>query len=642
MIRRCYRNIHHFPRHHQHSYINNNHPCHYSLSKIFRIRSSQWTNIVCVNGNNRGINGIVGRANSTINNKNKNRRVTGIISTSSFSSLLLMPFSSSFLLKPSSSSSLLLNATFHSHRCYLHNNSNNKNKNGTNNNKGMETYKGIVNNNNDSIYNKNATNNNSNDNGDGKENNPFKIIAAMVVITAAATVATTVSMSSQFQKRRRKKSRPAPPPPLRWGRSVPKSVDSFIINMTRQQRQRDYSTQLSSSSSSSLSSSISSSSSSSPSTPIDVDVKLVNSNGEMNQGKDGKMMNKIKKKDNHDHDNNNNDKDCPLCRKYSKGPCGILFQNWHGQCIPDSQYDKKSSSNTDKSKDSSALLTCDELVAKLDQCWKENSLFYDSISLYDDDDNDEVSTTTVKSDNNIKIKITPTLKDEWEIFVNDLEGKLLPLSSLSSSLSLVSSFSSSSSSSTAIENIPNNCNNKNNDNSNNNNNNNKTNKMIPCLNFPSGMEPIMEIRRRSSTGDAMGIVAYLPEVTITIPKGTINKRNNNDTRNGGPPRIIDMTLLAAYVKDGKGRLLAAGSLDDLSPSSDDDDDDENELIAVERRRRVLRFEMINDASSDVDYIVAKALYGRLEYNEDGDGSEDANGSNNVDFVVLERVEHLPS
>ena len=156
------------------------------------------------------------------------------------------------------------------------------------------------------------------------------------------------------------------------------------------------------------------------------------------------------------------------------------------------------------------------------------------------------------------------------------------------------------------------------------------------------MEPIMEIRRRSSTGDAMGIVAYLPEVTITIPKGTINKRNNNDTRNGGPPRITDMTLLAAYVKDGKGRLLAAGSLDDLSPSSDDDDDDENELIAVERRRRVLRFEMINDASSDVDYIVAKALYGRLEYNEDGDGSEDANGSNNGDFVVLERVEHLPS
>ncbi len=63
-----------------------------------------------------------------------------------------------------------------------------------------------------------------------------------------------------------------------------------------------------------------------------------------------------------------NREDCPLCKKYSQGPCGPLFKKWI-QCL-DQQKD-------DESK-------CDALVPPLEKCLKQNKEFYDKISVYDD------------------------------------------------------------------------------------------------------------------------------------------------------------------------------------------------------------------------------------------------------------------
>ncbi len=65
-----------------------------------------------------------------------------------------------------------------------------------------------------------------------------------------------------------------------------------------------------------------------------------------------------------------NREDCPLCKKYSQGPCGSLFKKWI-QCL-------------DKQKDNESK--CDALVIPLEKCLKQNKEFYDKISVYDDDD----------------------------------------------------------------------------------------------------------------------------------------------------------------------------------------------------------------------------------------------------------------
>ena len=74
--------------------------------------------------------------------------------------------------------------------------------------------------------------------------------------------------------------------------------------------------------------------------------------------------------------------DCPLCKKYSRGPCGPLFQKWI-DCIDGKEENNQSD--------------CDYLLAPLDQCLKSHQAYYDKISLYDDDDNGDRKSTRLNS-----------------------------------------------------------------------------------------------------------------------------------------------------------------------------------------------------------------------------------------------------
>lgn len=73
--------------------------------------------------------------------------------------------------------------------------------------------------------------------------------------------------------------------------------------------------------------------------------------------------------------------DCPLCKKYSQGPCGEFFQKWI-QCIDSLDSGSK---NNEK---------CDSLLVPLDKCLKKHKDFYDKINVYDsesDVDADNIS-----------------------------------------------------------------------------------------------------------------------------------------------------------------------------------------------------------------------------------------------------------
>ena len=83
-----------------------------------------------------------------------------------------------------------------------------------------------------------------------------------------------------------------------------------------------------------------------------------------------------------------NRSDCPLCKKYSQGPCGTLFQQWL-ECIDANEGEEHK---------------CDPLVVPLDKCLKDNKELYDKISLYDDD-NDEDAV------------------EKWREFIQQVEGE---------------------------------------------------------------------------------------------------------------------------------------------------------------------------------------------------------------------------
>lgn len=73
---------------------------------------------------------------------------------------------------------------------------------------------------------------------------------------------------------------------------------------------------------------------------------------------------------------------CPLCKKYSQGPCGKLFQKWI-ECIDANEHEHENEGDASK---------CDSLVVPLDKCLKEHQEYYDKISIHDNaDDNDQVA-----------------------------------------------------------------------------------------------------------------------------------------------------------------------------------------------------------------------------------------------------------
>jgi len=80
--------------------------------------------------------------------------------------------------------------------------------------------------------------------------------------------------------------------------------------------------------------------------------------------------------------------DCPICKKFSSGPCGSIFQRWR-DCIDEN------TNSSDK---------CDALVKELSVCLQQHQDYYDT---YEEDDHDE---------NTIE------LKSNWEDFINQLES----------------------------------------------------------------------------------------------------------------------------------------------------------------------------------------------------------------------------
>lgn len=80
--------------------------------------------------------------------------------------------------------------------------------------------------------------------------------------------------------------------------------------------------------------------------------------------------------------------DCPLCKKYSKGPCGELFKKWL-ECLDKNEGNE---------------INCDVLMAPLDKCLKKNEAYYDKISLYDDNDDEKTI-------------------EKWKEFIEEMEGE---------------------------------------------------------------------------------------------------------------------------------------------------------------------------------------------------------------------------
>lgn len=68
-----------------------------------------------------------------------------------------------------------------------------------------------------------------------------------------------------------------------------------------------------------------------------------------------------------------NKEDCPLCKKYSQGPCGELFQKWL-TCTD--QHRHEGDGKIDR---------CAHFATPLAQCLKQNEELYDNMRVYDDE-----------------------------------------------------------------------------------------------------------------------------------------------------------------------------------------------------------------------------------------------------------------
>eukprot|EP00557_Chaetoceros_sp_GSL56_P005385 CAMPEP_0176489490 /NCGR_PEP_ID=MMETSP0200_2-20121128/7317_1 /TAXON_ID=947934 /ORGANISM="Chaetoceros sp., Strain GSL56" /LENGTH=324 /DNA_ID=CAMNT_0017886637 /DNA_START=59 /DNA_END=1030 /DNA_ORIENTATION=+ len=109
--------------------------------------------------------------------------------------------------------------------------------------------------------------------------------------------------------------------------------------------------------------------------------------------------------DNKENNSSGGDKDkdkhkCPLCEKYSQGPCGDLFQNWLS-CIDSHQGGNEAE--------------CDSLIVPLDACLKEHAEYYNTITvnsyLLEGEDEDNTESNHDKRDT----------VDKWKEFIQELD-----------------------------------------------------------------------------------------------------------------------------------------------------------------------------------------------------------------------------
>mmetsp|Transcript_1690 Transcript_1690/g.2408 ORF Transcript_1690/g.2408 Transcript_1690/m.2408 type:complete len:364 (-) Transcript_1690:51-1142(-) len=164
--------------------------------------------------------------------------------------------------------------------------------------------------------------------------------------------------------------------------------------------------------------------------------------------------------------------DCPICRKYSQGPCGEIFKEWL-QCTDDHP-------GTDPTtKEDYHISKCHHLAMPLAKCLEKHQAFYDQLDAieienqHDGGDDDDDSMDELE------------LQQAWENVIEELE-----------------------------EEHP------------------------KSMAFPSDIQPDLQLRVETNTG--MAVFALC--------------REKNEE---------DRPILCAYVKDQDGRLLAAGSREDL-------------------------------------------------------------------------------
>ena len=79
----------------------------------------------------------------------------------------------------------------------------------------------------------------------------------------------------------------------------------------------------------------------------------------------------------------NNKNDCPICKKFSQGPCGELFKAWMA-CT-----DKHPGKNPDKPEEDLHLSKCLDLVKPLGTCLEEHTTFYEELDVYAEDYGEE-------------------------------------------------------------------------------------------------------------------------------------------------------------------------------------------------------------------------------------------------------------
>mmetsp|Transcript_23557 Transcript_23557/g.67860 ORF Transcript_23557/g.67860 Transcript_23557/m.67860 type:complete len:326 (+) Transcript_23557:47-1024(+) len=104
--------------------------------------------------------------------------------------------------------------------------------------------------------------------------------------------------------------------------------------------------------------------------------------------------------------------DCPICRKYSKGPCGQLFTEWMACTDANQGKDEATEEELHLSK-------CSKLAEKLAECLGRHAEEYSGPLEYDDDDNNVGENDDGGQGEDIPIK---DLANAWLELIADLES----------------------------------------------------------------------------------------------------------------------------------------------------------------------------------------------------------------------------
>jgi hypothetical protein len=98
------------------------------------------------------------------------------------------------------------------------------------------------------------------------------------------------------------------------------------------------------------------------------------------------------------HVDTSNKDDCPVCKKFSQGPCGEIFKTWMA-CT-----DEYPGKNPDHPNEAWHLSKCQHLAMPLGACLEKHESYYDELDIYADDDDED------------------QLMDAWNKVISDVEA----------------------------------------------------------------------------------------------------------------------------------------------------------------------------------------------------------------------------